>query len=170
MSWKIAKPVGRALAGLALVAGIAVSPLGLQRAFAYDETSPAAVNIDAAGIAIRGYDPVAYFTVGKPAPGDKQFIATYGGAEYLFVSAANRDAFLAEPAKFAPAYGGFCAMGAALGKKLDGDPALWRIVDGTLYLNVAAPAQKRWLEDVPGNIAKANEAWPKIKDAAPNTL
>lgn len=170
MSRLFVKTAGKPLAGLALVVALAFSPLGLEQAMAYDETSTAAVNVDVAGIALRGYDPVAYFTIGKPTPGDKQFTATYDGAQYLFASAANRDAFVAEPAKFAPAYGGFCAMGAVFGKKLDTDPTLWRVVDGKLYLNVGEPAQKRWLEDVPGNITKANENWPSIMNAAPKAL
>jgi YHS domain-containing protein len=160
----------RSLLGAAalLVAGVAVLPP--MPALAYSETSTKAINVDTAGVAIHGYDPVAYFTVGKPTPGNAQFTAKHEGATYRFASAANRDAFQKEPAKYAPAFGGFCAMGAALEKKLDGDPKLWRIVDGKLYLNVGEPAQKRWLEDVPGNIKKAESNWPKIKDKAPKDL
>ncbi len=138
--------------------------------FAYDENSKAAINIDSAGVALRGIDPVAYFTAGKPTAGDKQFSAKYDGATYHFASAANRSEFEKSPAKYAPAFGGFCAMGAAMGKKLDGDPAYWRIVDGKLYLNVGAPAQKRWLEDIPGNLEKANANWPQIRGKAPKEL
>lgn len=141
-----------------------------QGALAYDEASKSAVNIDKAGLALRGYDPVSYFKAGKPVQGSAKFSATHEGATYHFASAENRDAFKASPAKYAPAFGGFCAMGAVMEKKLDGDPNLWRIVDNTLYLNVGAPAQKRWLEDTSGNIKKANEIWPKIKEKAPKDL
>lgn len=137
---------------------------------AYDEGSKATINVDGSGVALRGYDPVAYFTAGKPTSGDKQFSAKHDGATYYFASAANRSEFEKNPAKYAPAFGGFCAMGAALGKKLDGDPAYWRVVDGKLYLNVGAPAQKRWLEDIPGNLSKANANWPQIRDKAPKEL
>jgi len=138
--------------------------------FAHDENSKAAINVDAAGVAQRGYDPVAYFTAGKPTVGEKQFSAKHEGVTYYFASAANRSEFEKNPAKYAPALGGFCAMGAALGKKLDGDPAYWRVVDRKLYLNVGAPAQKRWLEDIPGNLSKTNANWPQIRDKAPKEL
>lgn len=160
----------RSLFGLAALMAAGAGWLPSTEALAYSETSTKAVNIDTAGLAIRGYDPVAYFTVGKPTPGNAQFTAQHDGATYRFANAANRDAFVKDPAKYAPAYGGFCAMGAALEKKLDGDPNLWRIVDGKLYLNVGEPAQKRWLEDVPGNIGKAQANWPKIRDKAPKDL
>lgn len=153
--------------GLALAAGMA--PL-LAPAFAYDPASTASINVDKSGLAIRGYDPVAYFTAGKPTKGDAKISAKHDGATYHFASAANRDAFLKEPAKFAPQYGGFCAMGAALDKKFDGDPNLWKIVDGKLYLNVAEAPQKRWLSDIPGHLKQANQNWPKIKDKAPSAL
>jgi YHS domain-containing protein len=122
------------------------------------------VNVDAKGLAVHGYDPVAYFTVGKPQPGSANFTATYQGALYRFASQANADAFRAAPAKYAPQYGGYCAMGVALAKKLDGDPTLWRIVDNKLYLNVNADVQKKWSQDIPGNVKKAEETWPRIKD------
>jgi YHS domain-containing protein len=160
----------RATLGAIMLSVVAISPIGMGQALAYDESSTSAVNVDAGGVAIRGYDPVAYFTLGKPAVGDKQYSATFGGARYLFTSAANRDKFLADPARYSPVFGGFCAMGVALGKKLDGDPTLWRVVDGKLYLNVAKPAQTRWLEDIPGNLAKANATWPNIQDKAPTDL
>lgn len=162
--------VRRNIFGLAALAAVAAVSLPVSQVFAYSETSTKAVNIDAAGVAIRGYDPVAYFTVGKPTPGNAQFTAQHDGATYRFASAANRDAFLKAPAKYAPAFGGFCAMGAVFEKKLDGDPDLWRIVDGKLYLNVGEPAQKRWLENVPGNIKQAESNWTKIKDKAPKDL
>ncbi|MCA0422331.1 MAG: YHS domain-containing protein [Proteobacteria bacterium] len=151
--------------GIAAAAASAILP-----ALAFDAGSTAAINVDTAGLAIRGYDPVAYFTVGKPTRGDAKFTAKHDGATYHFASAANRDAFQKEPAKYAPQFGGFCAMGAVMEKKFDGDPNLWKIVDGKLYLNVSEPAQKRWLTDTAGYIKQANQNWPKIKDKAPNTL
>jgi YHS domain-containing protein len=150
-----------ALAGLVGAALLAAAP-------AQAGAPPPDLNADAAGLMLRGYDPVAYFTDGRPTPGSAEFTATRGAAVYHFASAANRDAFLADPAKYEPAYGGFCALGTSLGKKFDGDPELWRIVDGKLYLNVSPEAVARWQEDIPGNIGKADEAWPKIK-ATPAT-
>jgi len=121
-------------------------------------------------IILQGYDTVAYYTTQTPTPGDKQFSTSYGGAIYLFASEDNLKAFQANPAKFAPQFGGFCAMGAALGKKLDGDPQVWKIVDGKLYLNVHSDAMTKWSEDIPGNLQKANANWPQIKDKAPKDL
>lgn len=122
------------------------------------------------GIMLHGYDPVAYFTSGAATQGSPEFRVEFDGTTYQFASAANRDAFLAQPAKYAPAYGGFCAMGTALEKKLDGDPQVWRIVDDRLYLNVNADVQKRWSEDVPGNIVKADTIWPQIRDVPADVL
>lgn len=136
--------------GVAAAFGTGLLALGTPTAFAYVETSTSPVNVDTAGIALQGYDPVAYFTDGKPTKGQPEYSAQHAGATYHFASAAHRDAFLQEPAKYAPAFGGFCAMGVVMEKKLDGDPSLWRIVDGKLYLNVNEAASKRWQEDIPG--------------------
>lgn len=141
-----------------------------QNVYAYDETSTSSINIDEQKIILQGYDPVAYFTEQTPTQGDKQLSTTYGGAIYLFASEENLKAFQANPAKFAPQFGGFCAMGAALGKKLDGDPEVWKIVDGKLYLNVNSDAMTKWSEDIPDNLQKANDNWPHIKDKAPKDL
>lgn len=160
----------RSVMAIAVAAAVGAVPIGTTTARAYDETSTSALNLDKAGVAMRGYDPVAYFTVGTPTKGLAQFSASHDGAVFHFASAANRDAFVADPVRYAPAFGGFCAMGAALDKKLDGDPAVWKIVAGKLYLNVGAPAQKRWQEDVAGNISKAEQNWPKIRNKAPKDL
>ena len=86
------------------------------------------VNTDATGFVIRGYDPVAYFTEGRPVPGRSDLSVEYKGGNYLFATAANRDAFKANSEKYAPRYGGYCAYGVAVGKKFDIDAASWRIV------------------------------------------
>lgn len=138
--------------------------------YAFDPNSPSALNLDKDRVILHGYDAVAYHTDGKAVKGAANFSAAYDGAIYHFASAANRDAFKANPAKYAPAYGGFCAMGAALEKKLDGDPELFKIVDGQLYLNVNADVVKVWTKDIPGNIAKANNNWPEIKNKTPVSL
>ena len=138
--------------------------------FAYDETSTASINVDQQDVILKGYDAVAYFKEGAPVQGSKEFSASYEGSTYLFASAENRDAFKADPAHYAPQFGGFCAMGAALGKKLDVDPSQFKVVDGKLYLNVNADVFKKWETDIPGHIAQANANWPGIKDKAPNTL
>lgn len=117
------------------------------------------------GIAIRGTDPVAYFTEGRPVAGDPAFATERAGTTWYFVSAANRDAFVADPERYMPQYGGYCAW--AVGAKnqtAPTDPDAWRIVDGKLYLNYDAAIQDRWLRDVPGFIQKADRNWPGIRD------
>jgi len=141
-----------------------------EHALAYDENSTSAVNVDANGIALKGFDPVSYFSPAGPAAGKAEITAKHDGAIYQFSSLRNRDTFAANPSKFVPAYGGFCAMGVALEQKLDVNPKLWRVVDGKLYLNVHKEAQSRWLEDVKGNLAKADKNWPRLKDKAPKAL
>lgn len=162
--------IRRGLVALGLIAATVTAPAAIMPAAAFDETSTSAVNTDQSGLALRGYDPVAYFTIGKPTPGSPEFTTTHEGATYRFVDAANLSAFRRDPARYAPAYGGFCAMGASLERKFDGDPQLWRIVDGRLYLNVAKEPHQRWLEDVPGNIARADGHWPQIRHRAPKDL
>lgn len=121
-------------------------------------------NADANDVAIHGYDTVAYFTKNEPTKGTAKFTATYKNTVYQFSSAENRDLFRANPTKYAPQFGGYCAMGVALNKKLDVDPTAWRVVDGKLYLNLNKEVQTKWLSDVPGNLKTANEVWPTIKD------
>lgn len=154
----------------ALGLAVAATAIPASPAFAIIQDSPAAVNTDERGVALQGYDPVAYFTAGAPAKGNPRFSATYEGARYFFSSAANQRKFKANPAAYAPQYGGFCAMGVALHKKLDGDPKVWKIVDGKLYLNVNADVSVAWQRDIPGNLAKADEEWPTIKGATPASL
>lgn len=146
------------------------APLLVTNAHAIVPTSAAAVNTDEANLALRGYDPVAYFSAGKPSMGDARFSAKFNGATYHFTSAANLKMFKATPAAYAPQYGGFCAMGVALEKKLDGDPMVWKIVDKKLYLNVNEDVAVAWNRDIPGNLVKAEENWPEIKNKTPESL
>ena len=154
----------------ALISTVAAVALVPNIAHAYDEKSTSALNVDAHNVAVKGHDVVAYFGAGSPSVGKAEFQAKHEGAVYHFSSAANRDAFKANPAKYAPQFGGFCAMGVALDKKLDGDPTAWKIVEGKLYLNVNKDVQKKWVEDIPGNLVKAASAWPEIKGKAPKDL
>jgi YHS domain-containing protein len=121
----------------------------------------AAVNTEQ-GLAIKGYDPVSYFTSGKPTPGLAQFTTSYKGATYRFASAENRDRFIAAPEKFVPQYGGYCAYAVSLNKTADIDPEEWAIVNYKLYLNNGFLAQKLWSLDKPGNIVRGDQNWPLI--------
>ena len=121
------------------------------------------MNADANDIAIKGYDTVSYFTNGKPVKGTDKFTATYNGAIYQFSSAKNRDLFRSAPERYAPQFGGYCAMGIALEQKLDVDPLAYKVVDGKLYLNLNAAVQKKWLTNVPEYIDSAEDIWIDIK-------
>jgi hypothetical protein len=128
------------------------------------------VNATVTGLALRGYDPVAYFTDNKPVLGDFTITAEHDGATYRFTSEAHKAMFEKDPAQYLPQYGGFCAFGTAQGYKVDGDPNVWRIVDKKLYLNLAPPVAERWVTDIPGYIKSANKNWSDIKDKPPQEL
>jgi len=117
------------------------------------------INTDSNDLAVGGYDAVSYFSRSGPEKGSAKYTASYKDAIYHFSSASNRDAFRAAPEKYAPQFGGYCAMGVALNQKLPVDPMAWRVVDGKLYLNLNKQVQKKWLEDVPGNIETAERNW-----------
>lgn len=113
--------------------------------------------------ALDGYDTVAYFTQGKPVEGSSKFKLSYKGADWYFSNQQNLDKFKAEPEKFAPQFGGYCAW--AVAEKNDfapGDPEQWNVVDGKLYLNYNKSIKNKWLKDVPGFIARANKNWPGL--------
>jgi hypothetical protein len=116
---------------------------------------------DSAG-AIRGYDPVAYFTEARPVKGSKQFTHRWNGAEWRFASDENRARFAAAPEKYAPQYGGYCAYGVAGGYAVKIEPDAWSVVDGKLYLNYDRGVQASWQKDAPGFIRKANANWPGV--------
>ena len=141
---------------LALAGGLALLALGATPACAVDP-----VNANWRGIAIHGYDPVAYFD-GAPAEGSSQHSAEWQGATWRFASAEHRDRFLGDPAKYAPQYGGYCAYAVAKGDTADIDPHAWKIVDGKLYLNYSKAIQAEWEKDIPGYIVKADASWPKL--------
>ncbi len=114
------------------------------------------------GKAIRGFDPVAYFTEGKPVEGASDFTHTWMDAQWFFASAENRDAFAAEPERFAPRYGGYCAWAVSQGYTASIDPEAWSIVDDRLYLNYSKSVRRQWEKNIPGNISKANRNWPRL--------
>ncbi len=128
--------------------------------------------VDGSGYAVSGYDVVAYFdksqaTIGRPqpapTPGKASITAEYNGSTFAFATTENRDRFLADPAKYAPQFDGHCAFGVAKGGKVPGDPQLWRIVDGKLYLNLQKSVAEMWEEDIPGFLQAADQNWPGIE-------
>ena len=128
------------------------------------------VNATNTDLALRGYDPVSYFTDGAPTPGEIDITAEHQGAIYRFASAEHKAMFEADPAKYAPQYGGYCAFGLAQGYKFDGDPQVWKIVDDKLYLNLSPKVSTIWQQDVPRNIENADAKWQMVKDADPSEL
>jgi YHS domain-containing protein len=141
-----------------LIAALFVTSLPLAAHARSAEIYTGWINRSAAG----GYDPVAYFTEGKPVQGSASITHTYKGATWRFSSEKNRDLFKADPAKYAPQYGGYCAWAVSQGYTAKGDPNHWKIVGGKLYLNYDASVQKNWEKDIPGHITKANGHWPKV--------
>ena len=118
-------------------------------------------------VAVSGYDAVSYFEGdGVPVEGTKEFGVNYNGADYYFASAENAEKFKADPAAFAPQYGGHCAWAMSRGRLASGDPTKYKIVDGKLYLNFNQMVQDTWLTDIPGFIEKADAAWPKVPEDA----
>ncbi|MEL6817399.1 MAG: YHS domain-containing (seleno)protein [Pseudomonadota bacterium] len=141
-----------ALGGAALITGLALT---------VKEAKAMKVNLEGA-FAVEGYDAVAYQTQDAAVKGSEEFTADYQGATYLFASAENRDAFVANPAKYAPKYGGFCAYAVANGYTAPIDPQAYSVVDGALYLNFNKSVRSRWSKDITGNISKGDANWPGL--------
>lgn len=114
------------------------------------------------GVAINGYDPVAYFTVAKPVMGKAKHRVIWKGAEWRFSSAANQAAFESDPRAFAPQYGGYCAYAVSRAYTATTQPDAWRVHKGRLYLNHNQRVRSLWVKDIPGNVTKANANWPGV--------
>ena len=157
------------IASLALISFMAGGALTPAYAVAEVNTVP---GFTTAGtpLALHGFDPVAYFTVGKPLQGNAKLVASHNGAAYYFASQENLDTFKANPAKYAPQFGGYCAYGVSVGKKFDGNPNFWKIEGGKLYRNLDADIANAFNKDVKGAVSKAEAQWPKIESKAPASL
>ena len=114
--------------------------------------------------AIAGYDPVAYFTEGKPVKGSETFTYNWKDADWYFSSQQNLDSFKQSPEKYAPQYGGYCAYACSKGRKASTDPNAWTIVDGKLYLNHSIEVKEKWIKDQKERIDEGDKNWPGIKD------
>ncbi len=112
------------------------------------------------GLAIGGMDALSYFEEGAPRPGSAAFGLIWRGVEWRFASAATRDAFEMRPAAYAPSFGGYCAWSLSQGVLAGGDPLVWSVHQGHLYLMHDAAARRLWLGDVAGHVARAQAAWP----------
>ena len=120
------------------------------------------VNKSRFGTAVEGYDVVAYFEDRNPVEGTREHTHEWMGATWRFASAVHRDRFAANPERYAPQYGGFCAYAVSQGTTAGIDPDAWKIVDGKLYLNLSPSIQEIWLQDIPGYIRLAERNWPGI--------
>ena len=135
---------------IALFACITASPLVAGEYFEVD------------GVALRGYDPVAYFVEGHPVKGLPAHSYRYRDSLFLFSTAENQKKFVSDPAKYAPQFGGFCALGTANGYKVKTEPDAFKVVGGKLYLNYNRKVLELWTLDEPGYIKRANANWPEV--------
>jgi len=120
------------------------------------------LNLDKTGVAIQGYDPVAFFTDNKPVKGDEKFLVKHGGAIYFFASKEHRDLFKADPAKYEPVFGGYCAYGVSRNKLVEIDVDAFQIVDGKLLLQYSKGVRDDFNKDTKGNLTKADANWPAL--------
>jgi YHS domain-containing protein len=146
-----------ALAVMVIVFGLLVGDPG--SALAASDSPVPAVNAKE-GTGLKGYDPVAYFTNGAPTKGLEQYSFVWKGVTYRFASGENLELFRADPAKYLPQYGGYCAYAMSLDRIADIDPSRWAIVQGKLYLNNGFVAEKLWSLNKSGNIVSADRNWP----------
>jgi len=134
--------------------------LGALIAFAVLASAADIVNIDKNGFALQGYDPVAYFTDGKPVKGSPQFTASYKGATYQFASAEHKQLFEKSPAKYEPQFGGFCGYAASINKLAPVEVEYFQVLHDRLILQHNKKAWDLWHKDVEGNLKKADANWP----------
>jgi YHS domain-containing protein len=128
--------------------------------FADSKSDP--VNHTKAGVAIQGFDPVAYFSDAKPVKGDARFTYAWHGATWQFASADHRDLFAKDPDHYAPQYGGYCAYGVSENHTVDIDPEAWKIIEGKLYLNYSQRIRNNFLKDPADRIQRADRNWPSL--------
>jgi YHS domain-containing protein len=134
---------------------------------AFALVSPASAGWETQTVGASGYDLVAYQTENKPVRGDTSFMSYVNDTVYLFANKENKAAFDKEPARYLPAYGGYCAFGMSNGYKVPVDPEAFTVVDNKLYLNFNKQVRDMWSKDIPGRISKADENWSKIMNDQP---
>lgn len=141
--------------------GILMSVVPVTWAVAGGASEPIAT--DSFGVAIKGYDTVAYFTEGRALKGKKEFEFSWQGARWYFANTSHRDLFAANPERYVPKFGGFCSSGLSRGMKVTADPEAWTIVDGRLYLKFNKAVRDRWRQNTAENIKKAEKNWDNIR-------
>ena len=146
---------------LAYRISVLIVVLGIAGAMTLRGQTPGTINA-ANGVAIQGYDAVAYHTQQEAVKGSRAFTHAWRGVTWQFASAANRDRFARSPEQFLPEFGGFCAYGVSRGYAVDIDPQAFAVVDGRLYLNYSKRVQTTWNTDRAGYIENARTNWPKV--------
>ncbi len=136
--------------------------LGLVLPLVAQTKSKTLLNLDKSGVALQGYDPVAFFTDGKPVKGSEQFVRSYHGAVYYFATKEHRDLFAKDPAKYEPSFGGYCAYGVSRDKLVEIDINAWQIVDGRLLMQYSKGVRDDFNKDTKGNLFKADANWPGL--------
>lgn len=149
---------------------IKIKLLGLLTALFLVPSIAMAADVEHSAVGVQGYDVVGYFTDSKPVKGNGNHVVVNEGVNYLFANDKNKKLFEANPEKYLPQYNGWCAYGVSVNKKFISDPAVWKIVDGKLYLNLSREVSDIWVKDIPGNVNKANTNWPSIKDKSASDL
>jgi YHS domain-containing protein len=124
-------------------------------------------NTDATGVALRGFDAVAYFAVENAVKGDPKYEYVWNGAKWIFSSEENMKKFQANPDAYAPQFGGYCSLAVSEGYTADGDPEAWKIVDGKLYLNYNKQVRQKWEANQAERIEKGSANWQKFKKEKP---
>jgi len=144
---------------------LAVAPLALAGLGGTAIARPVYTGVDGGKVAVSGYDAVSYFS-GTPVLGKAEFTVTYDNADYHFANAENAAKFKADPAAYAPQFGGHCSWAMSRGYLAPGDPTQYKIVNNRLYINFNKEVHENWLKDIPGNISKADANWVKVPDDA----
>ena len=149
--------------GFSITLIVAVSVIAASLLFLRLQSTSASARVfaDQEG-AIRGYDPVSYFTEGRAVKGEGQYSFEWNGARWLFASASNRDAFASAPDRYAPQFGGYCAYAVAHDRTAASDPQAFAIVDGRLYLNYSKEVQGKWTANRSSFIRDAEKNWPAV--------
>jgi YHS domain-containing protein len=151
MSRSFLKLVFFALAAVAMPASVSAAPVPAPQ-----------ISVAADGLAAGGYDVTAYFRLGRPIRGSATHQLRYKGATWRFASAKSQASFKANPAAYAPQFGGYCAWAVSQGYIAPGDPRQWKIVDGKLYLNFNARAKELWEADQADAIVRGHANWPNV--------
>ncbi len=167
--FEIKKLVARSALGLWLAVGALLVASATPGMAERTISAPEVYTATKEKLALSGYDPVAYFVAGAPKKGQAGISTVHQGITWRFENEANKAAFLAQPAKYAPQYGGYCAYAVSQGYTASGDPTVWEIVDGKLYINYSRSVGVSWSKQARTYIASGDAHWAKRTRSEPPT-